>query len=150
VLLGGLTTLFAIYWPFKATNSDRRMRGREVFDYKTNNGEFTIGHGETEFTLRFSNASGTSIHFYNYAGNIQHVAIAQGAGQFSDIKDVSAFDYTNRSVTPEEGQIVCVENDSGNYACVHVLDVKHANHGDECYEVIFAYMICPRGGTDFS
>lgn len=150
VLVGGLTTIFAIYWPFKPHYADRRLRCRNVFDYQSNNGNFKIGREKTEFTLHFSNASGSAIHCYNYASDVKNIAIAQGAGQISEIKDVTTFDYSNRLVTPNEGQIVCLENQYGNFACVHIIDIKHAGHGDNCYEVVFSYVINPDKGTDFS
>lgn len=150
VLVGGLTTIFAIYWPFKPHYADRRLRCRNVFDYTSNNGDFKIGRQETEFTLHFSKASDTSIHVYNYSSDVKSVAIAQGAGQISDIKDVTTFDYSNRSITPQEGQIVCLENKFGNFACVHIIDVKDASRGNDCNEVTFCYVINPDRGTDFS
>ncbi|WP_417260614.1 hypothetical protein [Celeribacter sp.] len=121
-----------------------------MFDYTSNNGDFRIGREETEFTLHFSKASDTSIHFYNYSSDVKSVAIAKGAGQISDIKDATAFDYSSRSVTPEEGQIVCLENKFGNFACVHIIDVKDARRTDNSNEVTFSYVINPDGGTDFS
>lgn len=150
VLVGGLTTIFAIYWPFKPHYADRRLRCRNMFDYTSNNGNFEIGREETEFTLHFSKASDTSIHFYNYSSDVKSVAIAKGVGQISDIKDVTTFDYSNRSVKPDEGQIVCLENTFGNFACVHIIDVKDASRNDSYDEVTFSYVINPDGGTDFS
>ncbi|MEX3315474.1 hypothetical protein [Sulfitobacter sp. PS-8MA] len=150
VFVGGLTTLAAIYWPFKAPNADMRCTGRNTFAYKSNDGVFTIGQGEVELTLKFSNASGDSIHVYSDPENVQRVALAKGVGQISDIKDVSVFDYSSRTVTPKEGQIVCLENKGGNFACIHIHDVKAESHGDHVSEITFSYAISLAGNTDFS
>jgi hypothetical protein len=150
VFVGGLTTLAAIYWPFKASNANGRKSGRNTFAYKSNNGEFTIGHGETEITVKFSNASGTEIHVYSDCANIRRIALATGVGQISEIKDVAVFDYSNRVVTPKEGQIVCLENKAGNYGCIHIHDIKAESHGDRVSEVTFSYTLNEAGGLDFS
>jgi len=82
--------------------------------------------------------------------NIRALALAEGVGQIPDIKDVSVFDYSNRSVTPIEGQIVCLENKDGNYACIHIHDIKAESHGDDVSELTFSYVISSAGSTDFS
>jgi hypothetical protein len=150
VLNGGLATLFASYWPWKPQYADRRLRCRVSLDYKSNNGTFKIGREELEFTLKFSEASGESIHVYNDPSDIKVIAIAHGAGQISDIRDASVFDFTSRTVTPNEGQIICLENQNGNFACVQIIDVKSENRGDFRNEVTVAYVINPASGTDFS
>lgn len=119
-------------------------------DYTSNNGDFIIGLKETEFTLHFSKASDTNIHFYSDPPNVKSVAIAKSVAHISDIKDVTTFDYSNRFVTPDEGQIVCLENTFGNFACVHIIDVKDADRNDSYNEVTFSYVINPDGGIDFS
>jgi hypothetical protein len=150
VFVGGLTTLAAVYWPFQASNANRRLFGRNAFEYKSNDGQFSIGRDEAEFTLAFSNASDEAIHVYSDPANVSRVALATGVGQFSDIRDVCVFDYSSRSVTPNENQIVCLENVYGNFACIHVHDVKAESHGDTVSEVTFSYVIDPEGGTDFA
>lgn len=150
VFVGGLTTLFAIYWPFKAINANDRLVGRNAFAYMSNNGEFSIGNCEAEFTLAFSNGSGDCIHINSDPANIRRIALAAEVGQISDIKDVSIFDFSNRNVTPKENQIVCLENAAGSFACIHIHDIKAESHGDSLSEVTFSYVINPRGGTDFS
>ncbi|SLN28653.1 hypothetical protein [Pseudooctadecabacter jejudonensis] len=150
VFVGGLTTLTAIYWPFQASNVNNRLCGRTTFGYKANNGQFLIGKDEAELTLKFSNASGEAIHLYSDPANVSRIALATGAGQISDIKDVTVFDFSNRVVTPKENQIVCLQNVLGNFACIHIHDVKGESHGDSVSEVIFSYVILPDGSTDFS
>lgn len=150
VFVGGLTTLAAIYWPFKPLNSDKRIQGRNVFAYLSNNGRFSIGRGETALTLAFSNSSATNIQVYSDPLDVRRVALAEGAGQISDIKDASVFDYSSRVVRPVEGQIVCIENTAGNYACLHIHDVKAQSHGDPVSEVTFSFVVNPEGSTDFS
>jgi hypothetical protein len=150
VFVGGLTTLAAIYWPFQAPNANKRLLGRNAFGYKSNDGQFFIGDDDAELTLKFSNASGETIHVYSDPANVLRVALATGVGQISDIKDVTVFDYSSRTVSPKENQIVCLENVFGKFACIHIHDVKAESHGDSFSEVTFSYVIDPEGGTDFS
>ncbi|MEL6642766.1 MAG: hypothetical protein AAFQ79_02430 [Pseudomonadota bacterium] len=150
VLTGGLATLFAVYWPFTPSYSDRRLSHRNTFDYSSNNGNFATGREKAQFTLYFSKASDTSIHLYNYSSDVERVAVARGVGQISDIKDVTVFDYTSSSITLQESQIACLENKLGNYACVHVVDVKDATREDDRDEVTLHSVTNPDGGTDFS
>ncbi|NRB19967.1 MAG: hypothetical protein HRU33_21070 [Rhodobacteraceae bacterium] len=116
----------------------------------SNNHQFAIGRADLEFTLQFSKASDRSIHVYRDPPDIKKIAIAQGAGQISELKDVTALNYSNRSVIPEEGQVFCLENQHGNFACVQIHDVKDASRDDDRDEVTFSYAINPGGGTDFS
>ncbi|WP_407495005.1 hypothetical protein [Pseudooceanicola sp. MF1-13] len=150
VFVGGLTTLAAIHWPFQASNMDKRCAGRNTFAYNTNDGLFNIGQGEVEITLKFTNASDESIYVYSDPENVQRVAIAKGVGQITDIKDVSVFDYSSRQIIPKEGQIVCLENINGSFACIHIHDIKAESHGDDVSELTFSYVINPAGNTDFS
>ncbi|WP_051541019.1 hypothetical protein [Ahrensia sp. 13_GOM-1096m] len=150
VFVGGLTTLLAIYWPITASNEDERVTGRIRFDYETNSGNFEIGENTYEFTLMFTKASDTSIHMYRDPSDIQRIALASDVGQISDIKDVSVFDFTNRRITPTEGQIVCLENTNGNFACLQIHDIRDSSREDEEDEVTFSFVINRDGGTDFS
>ncbi|WP_422050076.1 hypothetical protein [Shimia sp.] len=150
VMVGGITTLLGVWWPFKATNYSRRIKGRITFNYNSNNGDFEIGEGDSKFTLKFSRAGNESVHFYSYPENIRRVAIATGTGTFSEIKDATKLDYSNRNVQPKEGEIVCIENKNGYFACMQILNVLNQNRGDDRDEVLFTYEILPDKSADFS
>ncbi|MBF5080130.1 hypothetical protein F1642_14560 [Paracoccus sp. NBH48] len=151
VLIGGLATLFAVFWPFRPTYMDRRISSKVTFDYTTNNGDFSIGREELSFTLHFTHANHENIHLYNYNSDIRRITVARDVGRISEIKDASAFHYSSDSITLSEGDIACVENDSGNYACIKIIDIKSTQDGiDNKNEVTFSYVINPDKGTDFS
>ncbi|MES2435150.1 MAG: hypothetical protein V4586_15165 [Pseudomonadota bacterium] len=150
VFVGGSATLLASYWPWRPIYMDRRSWGRASFDYLSNNHVFTIGAGQLEFSLKFSKASDTSILLYSDEPNVEKIGLASDAGKFSDIADASVFEFTNRVVTAGEGQIVALINTGGNYALVHIHDVRDATRGDDRDEVTFSWLINPDRGTDFT
>lgn len=151
VFVGGSATLLASYWPWKPGYLNKRMKGRVSFDYEnSNNHKFIIGERELQFTLEFSKASDTSIHIYSDPSDIKRVARIPGTGRINEVRDVTALTYANRSVTPEEGELVALENVHGSYAIVHIHDIRDASREDDRDEVTFSYVINPVGKTDFS
>lgn len=150
VLVGGLTTLFAVYWPFRPSYASQRMKGRHTVDFTSNDGKFFIGSNDMEFTLMWSNSDSDSIHFYNDPSNIDAIAIASGCTSFNEIKNVSNFDFTSRTRKLYEADILVLRNMHGNYALVRVDDVRAVSHGDNINEITFTYLINPKQGTNFS
>ncbi|WP_409321459.1 hypothetical protein [Pseudomonas monteilii] len=151
VFVGGIATLLASYWPWKPGYKDKRLKGRVVFDYEnTNDHRFVIGKGEMAFTLKFSKAGASSIHMYRDPDDIKRIARIHGAGRFDEVRDITALEYENRAVTPEEGDLVALENSHGSYAIVHIHDIRDATRGDGRDEVTFSFVINPIGKTDFS
>ncbi|APS30821.1 hypothetical protein [Pectobacterium brasiliense] len=156
VFVGGSATLLASYWPFKATNRNACLTGKEPFDYSTNNGYFTIGSGENRFVLAFSSADHEHIYMYNglhkSKANTDKIAKADGAGCFKDIKDVTEFDYTNTSVQLKIGEIVALRSkETGRYALIQILDVKYQGRkGAMKDEVVFRYVIHTDNSTSFA
>lgn len=154
-LMGGLSTLAAVYWPFQPTYKNSRLKGRNTFDYSLNNGCFNIASDKKSFTLKFSKASGTSIYMYSDPPNIKRIALIEEAGKFSDIKDVTAADYSSGAITINEGQIIALENKYGNYALIRIDDIRDKTRLKESPEntvdeVTFSYIINPNGGINFS
>lgn len=150
VFIGGIATLFASFWPWRPTYSDRRLIGHESFNYMSNNHKFDIGKNDLLFTLQFSKASDTGIHMYSDPPNIDSIALANGCGRIADIQDAAALNYSTRSVTPEEGEVVCLKNNNGHYAAIIIHDVKDARRTDAYDEVTFSYVINPDKKTNFS
>ncbi|MFD2205744.1 hypothetical protein [Kiloniella antarctica] len=150
VFVGGIVTLLAIYWPWKPGYADKRLKSRITCDYMSNDHKFIIGHSEYQFTLQFSKRSDKSIYLYNDPPDIEEIALIHGAGQIKEVRDVTALVYTNRAVIPEEGQLVALKNHEGNYAVIHIHDIRDSTRNDDRDEVTFSYAINPDGGTDFS
>lgn len=150
VLVGGFATLFAVYWPFRPSYASQRMKGRHTVDFTSNDGEFVIGRNDMQFTLKWTNSSNESIHFYSDPSNIDAIAIASDCSSFKEIRNVSNFDFSSLSRKAYEGDIVALLNTSANYALVQVHDVRAQSHGDNENEITFSYIINPNKGTDFS
>ncbi|MFK4259849.1 hypothetical protein [Agrobacterium tumefaciens] len=116
-----------------------------------NNHQFAIGTGEHQFTLQFSKGSDVTIRMYNDPADIDRIAVASNASRFEDVRDASVFNYTSRDIAVDEGQIVALKNVKGNYALVHIHDIRdNSRPGDDCDEVTFSYAINPSGKTNFA
>lgn len=150
VVFGGLATLFAGYWPRKPKYASKRSDGRVVTNYRSNNGGYRIGPKDLSFTIEWTNSGASSIHIYNDPSDIDGVAIARDVGRFQDIRDSSVFDFSSRYVTPKEGEIVVPRSTSGNYALVHIHDIRAASDKDDRDEITFSFVINPDKGADFS
>ena len=125
------------------------LTGESVFLNYDYGGQFVIGQGERTFETGWSKCNATSIHVYNDAPSIQGVALASGYTAIEQIIDARFLDYTDRTRTPREGEIVLFRNVNSFYAAVQVLDVKDNTHGDEIDELRFRYVILPDRSDDF-
>jgi hypothetical protein len=123
--------------------------GEPVFDYSSFNGRYVIGDGPLLFETRWSGASDVSIHVYNYAPSIHGLAIATGAQQIADVTDVSAYDFSSSSRTPNQGEIVVLQNVNGFYAALRILGVKYKGRNADCDELRFQYAIQSNGSACF-
>lgn len=150
VFVGGAATLFASYWPWRPNYADRRLKGRASIDYMSNNHRFEIGREELAFTLQFSKCSDNRIYIYRDPANIECLALAHGAGRIGDLRDALALDYSNRALSPTEGEIIVLRNMHGNYAAVQIHDVRDITRSDDRDEVTLTWVINPDQGTDFS
>ncbi len=126
------------------------MKGRRTFDYSNANGIIEIGSGDALFEAKWSRAGGDSIHIYNDPPSIEAIALAADAAEISDIRDAARFDYTSRTRTPRERQVVLLRNSNSLYAALKIIDVKAVGHGDAVDEVTFDYVILNDGTRDFS
>ena len=123
--------------------------GKVVFDYSNNNGYYTIGEGYFLFETKWSRAGQDSIHAYSGSGSVESIALAKGINSINDIVDVSLFDDSSHSRTPDEGQIIILKNKSNIYAAIKVVDVKYDGRGDDRDEVTFEYFIQTDGAANF-
>jgi len=147
----GIGVLAANYWPKKSKNyASNRRKGRKSFDYGNNNGRFVIGDGELKFETSWSKAGGDSIHVYNDPASIKGVALVQGVSAINLISNAISYDFSSRSRTPKEGEIVVFENSYGNFAAILVIDIKDNTREDAVDELTFEYVINPNGHVDFT
>ena len=101
------------------------------------------------FETAWSKASDTSIHIYKDPPSIDSIAIALGVAHIKDLRSVSNLDFSSRSRTPQEGDVVVLKNRYGNYAALKVSDIKDSARSDLKDEITFSYVINPNGGDDF-
>ena len=139
------------YWPKKVVKySSEKLKGRKTFDYSNNNGRYIIGKNELKFETAWSKASDDSIHVYNDPSSIKGVALVKGVPEINLISDTTSYDFSSRSRTPQEGDIVIFKNSFGNYAVVKIVDIKDNTRSDSVDELTIEYMINPDKYTDFS
>lgn len=150
VAFGGLATLFASYWPWKPGYASKRKRDRVTTNYLGNNKKYAIGSGDLRFTIEWSAGGASSIHVYNDPADIDAVALAPLVTSIDEVRDCSVFDFSSRAILPKEGEVVVIRNTKGNYALLHIHDIRAQSHGDDRDEVTFSYVINPDGGRDFS
>lgn len=142
--------LAANYWPKKPQKyASNRLKGRNSFDYSNNNGRFIIGSNELLFETAWSKASDESIHVYNDPASIKGVALVKGIPAINLISNAKSYDFSSRSRTPQEGDIVVFENSYGNFAAVKIIDIKDNTRSDSIDELTFEYVINSDGHADF-
>lgn len=127
----------------------RQHAGQVSFDYSNNNGVFIIGDGIYTFETKWSKASDVSIHAYAGSGSIDSLALAKGVSEMNDIKDASTYDYSSRTRTPRENQVVIFKNKNGIYAALKINEIEDDTRGAENDLLSFEYRINEIGETSF-
>lgn len=117
------------------------LYGIASFDYSNNNGLYSIGNGYFLFETKWSAGGRDAIHAYNDPASIDSIALTKTINEIQKIKDATSFDFSSRSRTPHEGQILILKNKNGIYAVIKVLDVKYEDNGDDRDELTFTYFI---------
>ena len=141
----------ASFWPqIKRTHATKRLSGRVTFDYSNNNGLYRIGDGDLLFETKWSKASDTAAHLYNDPPSIISVAVAVGAHSIEAVTNAASYDGSSRSRTIQEGEVAVLKNKHGNYAVLHVLDIKDRTRSDDADELTFRYVINPNGLSSFA
>lgn len=149
VFFGGLAALSGLVWP-KPNYGNKRLSGRDSFNYLSNNGLFSIGQNEYTFVTKWSKASDTIIHLYSDDPSIQSIALADCVMHFGEVRNAEAFDFTPRSRSIAENQIAVLKNKNGHYALVRVVDVKDSSRRDKIDELTIEWVINPNLKKDFS
>ena len=76
ILFGGIASL-ANFIKYSPNYANKRIKGRDSFNYSSNSGNFDIGEGKKKFTTKWSKASDVSIYLYNDPDNIDKIALAK-------------------------------------------------------------------------
>ncbi|WP_373753637.1 hypothetical protein [Neisseria weixii] len=149
ILFGGVASLANFIYP-KPNYGNKRVKGRDSFDYSSNSGLFHIGKEDFLFTTMWTKASDVSIYLYKDPENISKIAIAEGAFNFKDIRNPDVFDFSSRSRTIEEGQIAVLVNKNGYYCLIKIIDIKDKTRADDRDEITIEWVINPYKEKDFS
>lgn len=149
--IAGVGGMAHSYWPNRTKKYfSRRLTGRKSFDYSNNNGLFVIGQDELKFETKWSKASDDSIHIYNDPASIKGVALVNGVHSINLISNARKYDFSSRTRTPQEGELIILENSYGNFAVIKIIDIKDRTRGDSVDELTFEYVINPDKQVDFT
>lgn len=120
------------------------MEGIVEFDYSDNDGLYTIGSDDFEFTTMWSKSSDKNIHAYKDPDNIKKIALVKNR----DIKDlegnlidISKLNFSSRSRTPNIGDIVVWININNNIAFTKILAIKDDERDADNDYLKFEYYI---------
>ena len=148
ILFGGIASL-ANFIKYSPNYANKRIKGRDSFNYSSNSGNFDIGEGKKKFTTKWSKASDVSIYLYNDPDNIDKIALAKKVYNFSEIRNPDVFDFTSRSISLNEDEIAILINKNGFYCLVKVIDIKDNSRGDDRDELTLEWIINPGKQKDF-
>ncbi len=126
------------------------LSGKACFNYSNNNGRYFIGSGMFLFETMWTHASQNSIHSYSDPASIDSIALDKQASEINQIRDASSLDFSSRSRTPHEGQVLVLKNKNGIYAALKIHDIKYEDRGDDSDEITFSFHIQTDRSTDFS
>lgn len=121
------------------------LEGEATFDYTNNNGNYTVGHQEFIFDLKFGGASNTSIHVYHDNASIEYIADAYDCTNIEEIADATIYDSSSRTRTINKSGIVLFKNRNGFFCAVKILEIHKTSHGGDRNEVSISYRILTKG-----
>lgn len=84
------------------------LEGKVSFDYKKNNGLFSIGVSDYSFTTMWSECGNGSIYCYN--DMIKRIGYNPAYKQFPSKGELSDFDYSARCKSLKIGEVIILEN----------------------------------------
>lgn len=114
--------------------------GRVSFDYSNNNGYFTLGSKDYEFTTCWSKASNSSIHAYNDAPNIECIGLMNNVKNLKNLNNIEV-DFSSRCRTAHIGDVIVWKNKNGHLAATKILRIKDDSRGDDSDLLEFEYVI---------
>jgi len=121
--------------------SSSGLGGNATFDYSNNNGLYTLGIGDKEFTTKWSKAGKRSIHALSDHPSIDCIARCKKYYNIGLIPNLDELDFSSRARTPELGDAVVWINKFGNVAVTRIESIKDDSRGDSCDELMISYWI---------
>ena len=114
------------------------IEGKVSFDYKENNGLFTIGIGDYSFITMWSECGCDSIYCYN--DKLKRIGYDPEYTQFPTKNELSNFRYSSRCRKLKVGEIIILENHNNRFAAIKILNVIK-NNTDINHILEFEYKI---------
>jgi pyrimidine deaminase RibD-like protein len=125
------------------------LTGTITFNFKHNDGRYSLGHGDLLFETRWSNAGSSAIHIYRDGTNLEGIAHLHTADQLAHVRDASVYDMSSRALTPREGHFAVLRNVNDKFAVLRVDDVRARSHGDDYDSLTLTYWINSDGSPRF-
>ena len=125
-------------------------KGKVIFDYSNNDGQYRIGSGACMFETKWSKASDRRIYILNDPPSIRTVALVTDKQEISSIDGARVYDGSSRIRQPSVGQIVLIRNVNGFFAALKVLNIKDDTRGSPFDELTFKYVIQTNRTPDFT
>lgn len=127
------------------------LSGEVEFVHSQNSGEYTLGSGQCQFTIKTQVLSPSSLRIYRDPTDIQHVAVIEGVGERTTLlSDVSQFDTSNRIARANIGDAVVLHNQHGYWAIVYVTELFEREGLNREEVMRFHYFIQPDRSSDLS
>lgn len=114
------------------------LEGKVSFDYKKNDGLFSIGVSDYSFTTMWSECGNGSIYCYN--DMIKRIGYNPAYKQFPSKGELIDFDYSARCKSLKIGEVIILENCNNRFAAIRILNVK-TNTVDINHLLEFEYKI---------
>jgi len=122
--------------------------GTANFNYKNNDGIFTIGHDDYMFDTKWTSCGDHSVYLYRDQPNVEAIGIAVHTGDLNEVIDATVYDMSSRYREVKEGEIAVLKNRKGYYALLKVVDVTNVAP-QQRHELKFAYRILTDKTTNF-
>lgn len=94
------------------------FEGRVLFDYKSNNGIYTIGEGDFSFVTAWSERGNNSI--YCYKDKVKRIGYNSNYREFPLFDEIRFFDFSSRTRSINVGEVVVLENRFNNFVAIKV------------------------------
>ena len=105
-------------------------RGWAEFNFKANDGKFTIKGYDTQFVTTWAGYRANAVRAYK--DNVEMVGYRAGQRQLPATKDeLESFDWSYRSVIAHVGEAIAFMNKDGRFLAVQVLKVSNRDKGDD-------------------
>ncbi|OLT54201.1 hypothetical protein BJF89_17190 [Corynebacterium sp. CNJ-954] len=127
------------------------MSGEVEFVYSQNSGEYRLGSGECQFTLKVTTQGTTSVYGYRDPHNVARIAnINDWAGRRDLLSEFSQFDTSSRTVDAGPGDAIVLNNTNGYWAAVCVKDIFTRQDLNFERVIAFDFVINTRRTADFT